>query len=61
MWTFHENFLLDQALNLLLEDKDHKALRIAIEARVKAHEASLKTDVAAAKSLSVAAAVDAAA
>lgn len=52
---------LDQALNLLLEDKDHKALRIAIEARVKAHEASLKTDVAAAKSLSVAAAVDAAA
>lgn len=52
---------LDQALNLLLEDKDHKALRIAIEARVKAHEANLKTDVAAAKSLSVAAAVDAAA
>lgn len=52
--------VLDHALNLLLESKDHRALRNEIEARVKEHEASLKADVAAAKSLSIAAAVEAA-
>ncbi|MGE3953497.1 MAG: relaxase MobL [Pyrinomonadaceae bacterium] len=45
--------VLDQALNLLLENRDHRALRLEIEARVKEHERSLKADVAAAKSLSV--------
>ena len=48
------------ALNLLLESKDHRDLRSEIEARLKEHEASLKADVAAAKSLSIAAAVEAA-
>lgn len=52
--------VLDHALNLLLESKDHKALRSEIVARVKEHEASLKAGVAAAKSLSIAAAVEAA-
>lgn len=52
--------VLDHALNLLLESKDHRALRTEIEARVKEHEASLKADVAAAKSVSMAAAVEAA-
>lgn len=52
--------VLDHALNLLLESKDHRALRSEIEARVKVHEASLKADVVAAKSLSIAAAVEAA-
>ena len=51
--------VLDHALNLLLERRDHRALRSEIEARVKEHEASLKADVAAAKSLSMAAAVEA--
>ncbi|MEK7854856.1 MAG: hypothetical protein AAB288_02115, partial [Acidobacteriota bacterium] len=52
--------VLDHALNLLLESKDHRALRSEIEARVKEHEASLKADVATAKSLSIAAGVEAA-
>jgi hypothetical protein len=52
--------LLDHALNLVLESKDHRALRSEIEARVKEHDASLKADVAAAKSLSIAATVEAA-
>lgn len=52
--------VLDHALNLLLENKDHRALRSEIEGRVREHEKSLKADVAAAKSLSIAAAVEAA-
>ena len=52
--------VLDHALNLLLETKDHKDLRREIEGRVRDHEKSLKADVAAAKSLSVAAAFEAA-
>lgn len=52
--------VLDHALNLLLESKGHRALRGEIEGRVKEHEKSLKADVAAATSLSVVAAVDAA-
>ena len=52
--------VFDHALNLLLESKDHRMLRSDIEARVKEHESSLKAGVAAAKSLSIAAAVEAA-
>jgi hypothetical protein len=52
--------VLDHALNLLLESKDHRILRSDIEARVKEHEVSLKADVAAFKGLSIAAAVEAA-
>ncbi|HMQ05549.1 MAG TPA: relaxase MobL [Pyrinomonadaceae bacterium] len=52
--------VLDHALNLLLESKDHRILRSDIEARVKEHEVSLKADVAASKGLSIAAAVEAA-
>ncbi len=52
--------VLDHALNLLLESKDHRALRSEIEGRVREHEKSLKADVAAAKSLSIVAAVEAA-
>ncbi len=52
--------VLDHALNLLLESKDHRGLRREIEGRVKEHEAGLKADVAAAESLSVVAAVEAA-
>ncbi|MEQ1764614.1 MAG: relaxase MobL [Pyrinomonadaceae bacterium] len=51
--------VFDHALNLLLESKDHRALRSEIEGRIREHEKSLKADVAAAKSLSVAAAVEA--
>ena len=53
--------VLDHALNLLLESKDHRILRSDIEARVKEHEVSLKAGVAASKGLSIAAAVEAAA
>jgi hypothetical protein len=52
--------VLDHALNLMLESKDHRDLRNEIGTRVKVHEASLKADVVAAKSLSIAAAVEAA-
>ena len=52
--------VLDHALNLLLESKDHRALRSEIEGRVREHEKSLKADVFAAKSLSVATAIEAA-
>ncbi|MGB7069687.1 MAG: hypothetical protein WBD22_09355, partial [Pyrinomonadaceae bacterium] len=52
--------VLDHALSLLLESKDHRTLRCEIEGRVKEHEKGLKADVAAAKSLSVATAIEAA-
>lgn len=52
--------VLDHALNLMLESKDHRDLRNEIDTRVKVHEAGLKADVVAAKSLSIAAAVEAA-
>lgn len=52
--------VLDHALSLLLESKDHRALRCEIQGRVGEHEKSLKADVAAAKSLSVVAAIEAA-
>ena len=52
--------ILDQALNLLLEDKDHRTLRREIEGRAKDRERCLKADVAAAKELSLNAAKEAA-
>lgn len=51
--------ILDQALNLLLEDKDHRTLRREIEGRAKDRERCLKADVAAAKELSLNAAKEA--
>ena len=51
--------ILDQALNLLLEDKDHRTLRREIEGRAKDREKCLKADVAAAKELSLNAAKEA--
>lgn len=51
--------ILDQALNLLLEDKDHRTLRREIEDRAKDRERCLKADVAAAKELSLNAAKEA--
>ena len=51
--------VLDQALNLLLESKDHRTLRREIEGRAKDRERCLKADVAAAKELSLNAAKEA--
>ena len=51
--------ILDQALNLLLESKDHRTLRRQIEDRAKDRERCLKADVAAAKELSLNAAKEA--
>lgn len=45
--------ILDQALNLLLENKNHRTLRREIEGRAKDRERCLKADVAAAKELSL--------
>ena len=52
--------VLDHALSLLLKSRDHRALRREIQGRVGEHEKSLKADVAAVKSLSVATAIEAA-
>ncbi len=54
-----KNSILDQALNLLLEGKDHRTLRREIEGRAKDRERCLKADVAAAKELSLNAAKEA--
>jgi len=51
--------ILDQALNLLLESKDHRTLRRQIEDRARDRERCLKADVAAAKELSLNAAKEA--
>ncbi|HMM78766.1 MAG TPA: relaxase MobL [Pyrinomonadaceae bacterium] len=51
--------ILDQALSLLLESKDHRTLRRQIEGRAKDREKCLKADVAAAKELSLNAAKEA--
>ena len=50
-----KNSVLDHALDLIFESKDHRTLRHELEARVNAREASLKADLSAAKELALAA------
>ncbi len=45
--------VLDQALNLLLDSRDHRQIRREVEGKVKEHERTLKTDLASAKEMSI--------